>query len=63
MMIDYVNWDTRTCANALCGKPLNGSIEFVLQVSTKHVRWFCNVDCVVQGRDEHLDKIARRDWP
>ncbi len=53
------NWDERTCANVLCGKDVQGR-EFVLQVSTKHVRWFCSVPCVVEGQKAHYDEILSR---
>jgi hypothetical protein len=41
--------DIRTCANIACQQPVTGP-EFVLQVSSAHLRWFCGVDCVVEGQ-------------
>jgi hypothetical protein len=54
------HWDDRRCANAECRRPLNGSPEFVLQVTTKHVRWFCKDYCLIEGRQRHHDAIAAR---
>ena len=49
--------DTRACANSNCGRSLNGSPVYVLQVSTKHVRWFCDIECAIEGRRAHDDAI------
>lgn len=42
--------DRRACANSDCGRSLNGSPEYVLQVSTKHVRWFYRAGMALGGR-------------
>jgi hypothetical protein len=47
----------RACANSLCRKPVDRSHEFVLQVSTVHVRWFCGVDCVIEGKQAWQEEI------
>lgn len=57
--IDYRNWDDRRCANSGCQRPLHGRVEFVLQISSGHLRWFCGVDCVVEGQQRYYDAIAR----
>ena len=50
------DYDSRVCANLLCEREVRGA-EFVLQVSTGHVRWFCSVQCVVDGQQAYQNRI------
>lgn len=49
--------DNRACANVRCGKAIDGR-EFVLQVSTAHMRWFCNIECAIEGKEAVERMIA-----
>jgi hypothetical protein len=57
--------DNRRCASLACQQPISGR-EFVLQVSTCHLRWFCGIDCAVEGQELHYQQLAAdlfRNWP
>ena len=54
---DPTSLDERCCA--FCGLPVTGR-EFVLQVSTAHLRWFCSVDCVVMGQEASREELAAK---
>ncbi len=54
--LDGINNPLTVCANPLCRRPIG--VEFVLQRSTMHVRWFCSVGCVVDGQEE----VNRQIW-
>lgn len=47
--------DRRRCANARCGQQIGH--EFVLQVSSAHLRWFCGVHCVTEGLEAHHQAV------
>lgn len=51
----------RTCANPTCAAPIG--TEFVLQCSTRHVRWFCSDLCLVESGRHHLVEISRAVTP
>lgn len=57
--MDETNRDTRHCADIGCRTPIKGQVEYVLQVSTGHVRWFCDVDCVVNGKSNHERALSK----
>jgi len=44
------------------GEHLRGT-EFVRQCSTRHVRWFCSVECLIASYDHHLAELWRRADP
>lgn len=57
------HWDVRVCASKHCRKPINGRAEFIMQVSTKHVRWFCDVYCVLEGFKTHSERVRYSEPP
>lgn len=56
--MDTRNLDERVCANIRCGSRVAGH-EFVLQVSTGHLRWFCGIDCAVEGQEAAREEAYR----
>jgi hypothetical protein len=55
------DWDRRICSNRRCRRSITGG-DFVLQVSTRHERWFCSVDCVIAGKEAHDAALNASAW-
>lgn len=54
----------RTCANPLCGRPVE--TEWVLQVTTRHQRWFCSTECLIASRASRaseMPEMGPSKWP
>ena len=45
--------ESRTCL--FCNGAIRG--EFVLQIATRHVRWFCSMLCAVDSYESHIRAI------
>jgi hypothetical protein len=43
-----------TCMNPACNAPPGDTAL----VTTGHVRWFCTVECLIESRRAHLDRIS-----
>ena len=56
--IDPVDWTPDgQCVNPLCRRPLG--FDPTVLVTTKHVRLFCGVPCLIESYHHNLDKIWR----
>ena len=54
----FKDLDTRICGNPECQRELVGASEFVLQVTTAHLRWFCRLECATRSQQLADDRIA-----
>ena len=45
------------CTNPGCEEQVTD--EFVLQVSTTNIRWFCSIECIIASQEAHYDAIRR----
>lgn len=43
---------SRTCENPYCENIITEASEFVYQRTTRHERWFCSTECLIESREE-----------